>query len=51
MVPLYLAGEVSALGVAKIVLGSPAYPVAVAVMGLVVLRGHTPYDQPRPATS
>ncbi len=41
MVPLYLAGEVGALGVAKIVLGTPAYLVAVLVMGLVVLRGRT----------
>ncbi|GAA1896038.1 DUF3159 domain-containing protein [Lapillicoccus jejuensis] len=49
MVPLYLAGEVGALGVAKIVLGTPAYLVAVLVMGLVVLRGRTPLDEPRPA--
>ncbi len=43
-VPLYLQGEVEALGVAKIVLGWPAYAAAVLVAVLVVLRGHTPLD-------
>ncbi len=47
MVPLYLGGQVAALGVAKIVLGWPAYLLAVVVMGLVLLRGHTPLDKPR----
>jgi len=47
MVPLYLAGQVAALGVAKIGLGWPAYLLAVLVMGLVLLRGHTPLDEPR----
>ena len=43
-IPLYLQGQVEALGVAKLVLGWPAYLVAVAVAILVVLRGHTPLD-------
>lgn len=46
MVPLYLAEQVGALGVAKIVLGWPAYAAAVVVMGVVLLRGHTPLDRP-----
>ncbi len=45
MVPLYLGGQVAALGVAKVVLGTPAYLVAVLVMGLVVLRGQTPLER------
>ncbi|MEO7070464.1 MAG: DUF3159 domain-containing protein [Nostocoides sp.] len=44
MVPLYAAGSVTALGVAKLVLGWPAYAAALAVMGGVLLRGRTPYD-------
>lgn len=44
MVPLYAAGNVTALGVAKLVLGWPAYAAAVAVMGGLLLRGQTPYD-------
>jgi len=56
MVPLYLTGQVAALGVAKIVLGWPAYLLAVLVIGLLLLRGHTPLDDPdaraaRPATA
>jgi len=47
MVPLYLGGQVAALGVAKILLGWPAYLLAVVVMGVVLLRGHTPLDEPR----
>lgn len=46
MVPLYLAGQVTALGIAKIVLGWPAYLGAVVVMALLLLRGHTPLDTP-----
>ncbi len=45
-VPLYLQGQVEALGLAKVLLGWPAYAVAVAVAVLVVLRGHTPLDAP-----
>jgi hypothetical protein len=48
MVPLYLAEQVTALGVAKIVLGWPAYLAAVVVMALLLLRGHTPLDTPAP---
>lgn len=44
MVPLYLAGQVAALGVAKVVLGWPLYLVALSVMGAILLRGHTPID-------
>lgn len=44
MVPLYAAGQVTGLGVAKLVLGWPAYAAALAVMGAVLLRGRTPYD-------
>jgi hypothetical protein len=43
MVPLYAAGNVTALGVAKLVLGWPAYAAAVALMGALLLRGRTPY--------
>ena len=46
MVPLYAGGQVAALGVAKVALGTPAYLVAVLVMGLVVLRGQTPLERP-----
>ncbi len=42
MVPLYLAGQVAWLGVAKVVLGWPLWLGAVAVMGLMLVRGHTP---------
>jgi hypothetical protein len=42
MVPLYLAGNVAALGVARVVLGWPAWVAALAVMGWLLARGHTP---------
>jgi len=42
MYPLYLAEQVSLLGVAKIALGWPAYLVALAVMGMILVRGQTP---------
>jgi len=42
MYPLYLAGQVTLLGVAKIALGWPAYLCAVAVMGMLLVRGKTP---------
>jgi hypothetical protein len=49
MVPLYLAGEVAWLGVAKVVLGWPLWLGAVAVMGLMLVRGHTPQQrEPEP---
>lgn len=44
MVPLYLAERVSALAVAKVVLGWPLYLVALTVMGAILLRGRTPID-------
>ncbi len=44
MVPLYLAERVSALAVAKVVLGWPLYLVAVTVMGAILVRGRTPID-------
>ncbi|WP_426566718.1 DUF3159 domain-containing protein [Angustibacter sp. McL0619] len=44
MLPTYFAGLVGWLGVEKIVLGWPLYLAAIAVMGAVLLRGHTPLD-------
>lgn len=44
MVPLYLAGNVPALGVARVVLGWPAWVAALAVMGWLLARGHTPVE-------
>ncbi|EAP98865.1 hypothetical protein JNB_01815 [Janibacter sp. HTCC2649] len=41
-VPLYLAAQVEALGVAKIVLGWPLWLGGVAVMGWLLVRGNTP---------
>ncbi|WP_122260740.1 DUF3159 domain-containing protein [Ornithinimicrobium cerasi] len=41
MLPLYLAGEVAWLGVAKIGLGWPAYLLAIVVMGMMLATGHT----------
>ena len=43
MYPLYLAGNVAALGTAKIVLGWPLWAGAVAVMGAMLVRGETPH--------
>jgi Protein of unknown function (DUF3159) len=57
MLPLYLAGKaavtsndllVTLLGVAKITLGWPAYLCAVAVMGMMLVRGRTPLTAPEP---
>jgi len=45
-IPLYLQGQVEALGVAKLVLGWPAYLLAVGVGAMLLLRGHTPLDAP-----
>jgi hypothetical protein len=42
MFPLYLGQQVAALGVAKIALGWPAYLVALAFMGMILVRGETP---------
>ena len=49
MLPLYWAGQVAALGVAKIVLGWPLYLLGLAVIGLILVRGHTPIEDGRPA--
>src|SRR5690606_29798532 len=46
MLPLYLAGEVAWLGVAKVVLGWPAYILAVVVMGLILALGRTARTDP-----
>lgn len=48
-VPLYLAAQVEALGVAKIVLGWPLWIGGVAVMGWLLVRGSTP-QEPAPET-
>jgi len=42
MFPLYLAEQVALLGVAKVVLGWPAYLCALAVMGAILVKGKTP---------
>ncbi|MGA8046171.1 MAG: DUF3159 domain-containing protein [Dermatophilaceae bacterium] len=42
MVPLYLSGNVAALGVARVVLGWPAWVAALALMGWLLARGRTP---------
>lgn len=47
MVPLYLAEQVAALGVAKVALGFPAYLVAITAMGAILMRGRTPIDPNR----
>ena len=44
MVPLYLAAEVAWLGVAKIALGWPLWVASIAVMGWMLLAGHTPLE-------
>ena len=49
MLPLYWAGQVAALGVAKIVLGWPLYLLGLAVIGLILVRGHTPIEDGQPA--
>jgi len=47
MVPLYIAEQVAALGVAKVVLGWPAYVLAITAMGAILVRGRTPIDPNR----
>ena len=49
-VPLYLAAQVEALGVAKIVLGWPLWIAGVAVMGWLLVRGSTPQEVVAPDT-
>ncbi|MGB7448945.1 MAG: DUF3159 domain-containing protein [Ornithinimicrobium sp.] len=48
MLPLYLAGEVVWLGVAKIALGWPAYLAAILVMGVMLSTGRTPLGEAEP---
>jgi hypothetical protein len=48
MFPLYLAGQVALLGVAKIALGWPAYLAALAIMGMILVRGKTPLAPAEP---
>jgi len=49
MGPLYLVGNVAGLGVAKIVLGWPLWVAALAVMGGMLMRGHTPLTATDPS--
>ena len=44
MVPLYLAAEVTWLGVAKIALGWPLWVAGIAVMGWLLVTGRTPVE-------
>jgi hypothetical protein len=44
MVPLYLAAEVTWLGAAKIALGWPLWVASIALMGWLLLAGHTPLE-------
>ncbi len=46
MYPLYLAENVTALGVAKIALGWPLWVAALAAMGALLVRGATPHLPP-----
>jgi len=48
MFPLYLAGQVTWLGVTKIALGWPAYLCALAIMGTILIRGKTPLTPTEP---
>jgi Protein of unknown function (DUF3159) len=43
--PLFLAGQVVLLGVAKVVLGWPLLIAALTVMGVMLSRGRTPIEQ------
>ncbi|GGL22853.1 DUF3159 domain-containing protein [Phycicoccus endophyticus] len=49
MVPLYAGSQVALLGVAKVVLGWPLWVGGVAVMGWLLVSGHTPLE-PSPQT-
>jgi hypothetical protein len=50
MFPMYLAGSVTLLGISKVVLGWPAYLCALAVMGMMLVRGKTALDPSEPPT-
>ena len=43
--PLFLAGQVVLLGIAKVVLGWPLLIAALAVMGLMLSKGRTPIEE------
>jgi hypothetical protein len=43
--PLFLAGQVVLLGIAKVVLGWPLLIAALAVMGLMLSKGKTPIEE------
>lgn len=43
--PLYLAGEVGWLGVMTFILGWPLFAIVVALMGIILARGHTPLER------
>ncbi len=45
-VPLYQAGEVAGLGIAKVALGWPLQVAAFATMAAVLARNHTPLEEP-----
>ena len=51
MFPLYLAGQVTLLGVSKVALGWPAYLCALAIMGMILVRGKTPLAPAEAQTS
>jgi hypothetical protein len=42
--PLFLAGQVILLGVAKVVLGWPLLIAALTVIGIMLSKGKTPMD-------
>ncbi|WP_338752073.1 DUF3159 domain-containing protein [Janibacter alittae] len=44
MGPLYLADHIAGLTITKVLLGWPLWAAAVAVMGAMLLKGHTPID-------
>lgn len=44
--PLYLAGDVGWLGVTRVLLGWPLHAAALALAGLILLRGNTPLQLP-----
>jgi hypothetical protein len=43
--PLFLAGQVVLLGIAKVVLGWPMLIAALAVIGIMLSKGRTPMDE------
>jgi hypothetical protein len=43
--PLFLAGQVVLLGIAKVVLGWPMLIAALTVIGIMLSKGRTPMDE------